>query len=68
MANEITEFGFTFGALEARRISEWNGRAVIKLLTPKAELEVYVTPGGKVRIWNKKTGKEVDLNGEVKNG
>jgi len=68
MANEITEFGFTFGALEVSRINEWRGRAIIKLLSPKAELDVYVTPTGKVRIWNKKTDKEVDLNGEVQNG
>ena len=63
---ETHDTGFKFGAADIRRYASIEGKVWFEIITPKAELEIYVAPGGKIRVWDKKTGKEIDLNSEVK--
>ena len=58
MINRNTEYGFQFGAATIER--HWStaeGRAVIQIKTARATLDIYVTPTGFVRIFDRKKGE-----------
>jgi len=59
---EETKYGFNYGALEISRLfSNQNaGWIIIRLKTPKEDLQVYVTKTGKVRIFGK--DKEIPIH------
>ena len=60
MQGKITEFGFDFGPVGVKRLcaDDKKGWIVLGIKTAKADLQVYVTKTGKVRI--------SDLKGEWK--
>ncbi len=49
-----TTYGFIYGSanVERRMSDEKKGWVVIGIKTPKADIQVYVTKTGKVRIYN----------------
>lgn len=57
---EETQYGFNYGAAEITRIhsDDKQGWVILSLKSPKAELQIYVTKTGKIRVWNYKTGQE----------
>jgi len=47
-----TQFGFEYGAATVERLMRYKSGAVaIGVNTPKAQLQVYVTKTGKIRVW-----------------
>jgi hypothetical protein len=44
--NEITKFGFDFGALEVARVSEGNGYATVRVITEHCTVFITATPKG----------------------
>jgi hypothetical protein len=62
----ITRCGFKYGASEiVRQISdEKRGWVVMDIKTQRADIQIYVTKTGKVRLFNNKTRKEYKEVGE----
>lgn len=57
MPSHLTEFGFQFGpALVERCCSLPGERVMVTVKTPRAELDIYVTRTGLIRVFTK--GKE----------
>lgn len=54
MRYEETYYGFSWGSLDVERAfsDEKKGWVTLTLRTPKADLQVYATKTGKVRIFN----------------
>lgn len=52
---EVTEYGFNYGAAEVTRMhrDHARGTCLIGIKTPRAELQVYVTRTGLVRVFDK---------------
>jgi hypothetical protein len=52
MRSERTEYGFTYGAAEVRRVTsdDKKGWVVIDVETSKVTLQLYVTKTGKMRV------------------
>lgn len=61
MNNSLTQFGFTFGPADVKRLcsDEKKGWVYLSVETPKKnqEIHIYVTKSGKVRVY--KQGKEL---------
>lgn len=57
-----TEFGFDYGAAKITRMcsDEKKGWIILRVETPKTDVQIYVTKTGKVRVCNEQ--------GELKNG
>ncbi len=57
-----TDFGFDYGAAKVTRMcsDEKKGWVILRVETPKAEVQIYVTKTGKVRVFNEQ--------GELTNG
>lgn len=58
----MSQFGFTWGPMEVTRIAAFAPRKdrfarILGIKTPRADVEVYVTQTGMVRVW--KNGKEL---------
>jgi len=53
----LTPYGFEWGAANVLRCFEHEGRVCMKVDTPRASLEIYVTKTGLIRVW--KDGKEL---------
>lgn len=55
MRYEETKFGFNYGAAEIERCcsDEKKGWVVLRIKTPREDLQIYVTKTGKVRVHNK---------------
>jgi len=49
-----TKFGFCYGSAEITRCCscEKKGWVILSLATPKAQLQIYVTKTGKVRVFD----------------
>ena len=59
MADQINEYGFTFGPATVERMwrVEGHGRC-LRVKTPHAEIEVYITEAGRrIRVFDKKRGE-----------
>ena len=56
-----TQYGFEWGAATVERCcsDRKKGWVVMRLQTPRIELQVYVTRTGKVRVYNERTRKEL---------
>lgn len=50
----ITEYGFTYGSAEITRMhtDTKTGAVYLGIKTPKADMQIYITKTGKVRIFN----------------
>lgn len=50
-----TQYGFEYGAAEINRLysDDKKGLVVLGIYTPKAELQIYVTKTGKIRVCDK---------------
>lgn len=57
MADRLTPHGFTFGSATITRLAsdEKKGWIVLGVTTPKADLQVYITKTGKIRVSDKST-------------
>lgn len=50
--SELTDYGFQFGAaLVERCMDVGKGAVVLRVKTPKCELDIYVTKTGKMRAY-----------------
>lgn len=48
MSDELTEFGFTFGAMEVTRLADINGTTRVRIKTTAGRhIDVYVSPTGR---------------------
>ena len=56
-----TRFGFEYGAASITRAfsDEKKGWVVLVLRTPKADIQLYITKTGKVRVYDTKCGREL---------
>ena len=61
MKVEITPHGITFGSLTVTACcsDEEKGWVICELTTNKAQIQVYATKTGKVRLFNMKTNTEL---------
>lgn len=50
MTDEVTDYGFNYGAAEVRRLTKVRGTAVIEVKTPKQTIMIYVTKTGQIRV------------------
>lgn len=50
-----TKYGFIWNAAEVQRVyEETNGSIDMTIQTPRTEINIYVTPTGLIRVFNKK--------------
>jgi hypothetical protein len=69
--DDLTAFGFTWGPMTVTRMASYERRKgfrthVLGIKTNRADVQVYVTPTGLVRVW--KNGQECVIPPAVTDG
>ena len=57
MSDGVTDYGFLWGPLEVTRVCQWRKNRILDLRTPRAVVQIVVTPTGLVRIHSEKKRK-----------
>lgn len=64
MHYQETKYGFEYGSLNIQRCcsDEQKGWVLVNVKTKKNNIDIYATKTGKIRLFNKKSGKEILIN------
>jgi hypothetical protein len=62
----LTQFGFDWGNAKVTRCMEPRpGCKVVRIETPREDVQIYVSPSGMVRVFNKKSVELVAPKGKA---